>query len=204
MLGAVGALLSTEGACLRRLQVGTGEERVVWLSGGGGAGRGGLTKVILDKLHLVVPRSWQGPGVTCSAHYGECVMMGVVREAPGKGFCQVSSIAFVDQGRDHQGARSEKAELQTVVVTQEGRGPGYSHSEPQRQPKLISLVGKCPELSLCVYAIKHIPIQKSKGDKALKWRHVWLLIFPCSCAVLLANQLEHGAEGHCHGLGFET
>lgn len=49
MLGAVGALLSTEGACLGAFRLALGKRE--WSGRGGrGRGRGGLTKVILDKL----------------------------------------------------------------------------------------------------------------------------------------------------------
>ena len=48
--------------------------------------------------------------------------MGVVRETPEKGFCQVSSISLWTRSGDHQEAGSEKAELH-AAVTQEGRAP---------------------------------------------------------------------------------
>ena len=90
-----------------------------------------------------------GPGVTCSAHRGVCYD-GCGERSAGKGFCQVSSIALWTRSRDHQGARSEKTELQTVVVTQEGRAP-VTPTVNLRDRREADILGReMPGLSLCV------------------------------------------------------
>lgn len=95
-------------------------------------------------------------------------MTGVVREALEKRFCQVRSISLWTRSGDHQGARSEKTELQTMVVTQEGRAPVTPTVNLRDRREADNFGREMPGLSLSVYAVNIFLFKKLKGRQSIK------------------------------------